>query len=487
MHIINKYCRKSLWFTALLLSALVTGCSSNNNDSSTTDVNPAALTVISTNPADSSTDVAINRKVTATFSESMASASLDTVSFTVKGANEAAITGAVSLDAASNTVIFTPGSNLTPGTVYTATVTTAAESTTGKTMTENHAWNFTSGTSEDNTSPTVNSTDPTNADSNFYLNRNITATFNEPLNPASVNTTTFTLTNTDTSTDVAGVVVYNDNGHTASFNPDNNLNAGTNYTATLTTGIQDLAGNTLAANYLIAFSGTVTSPTLANVNLGTAGNFAILAKTAITKTGTAGTMVTGDIGVSPEALTAISGFSVTLAGTYATSDYVSGNIYAADMTAPTPTEMTTAISDMETAYTDAAGRTLPDFTELGAGNVSGMTLTPGLYKWGTNVLITNVGVTISGSESDVWIFQIAQDLIVDNAAIVTLAGGAKPENIFWQVAGGTGVSIGTTAEFKGIVLAQKAIIVNTGASVNGRLLAQSAVTLDGNAVSEPVE
>lgn len=491
MPIIKKYRSKSLWFTALLLSALVAGCSSDNDDSSDA-VNPAALSVISTNPADSTDSIATNRKVTATFSESMTSASLDTVSFTVKGEDETAMVGDVSLDAASNTAIFAPGSNLTPGIVYTATITTAAESTTGKTMAANHAWTFTSGTTEDSTAPTVSSTDPADtvpAVTTFYLNRNITASFSESLNPSSINANSFTLTETVSTDAVAGTVSYNDNGMVATFNPNNTLAIGVDYTATLTTGVQDLAGNALTAPVTWTFSGTAVSPTRLPVDIVSADDFAILAKTAISRTGSAGTIITGDIGVSPAALSFITGFSVTMdsSTTFATSDFVTGSIYAADMTAPTPTKMTTAISDMETAYTDAAGRTLPDFTELGAGNVSGMTLTPGLYKWGTNVLITSAGVTISGSDTDVWIFQIAQDLVVDNAAIVTLAGGAKPENIFWQVAGGTGVSIGTTAEFNGIVLAQKAIIVKTGASVNGRLLAQSAVTLDGNAVTEPVE
>jgi len=489
MHIINKYLSKPLWLTAFLLSALVAGCSSNNNDSEAANANLAALTVISTNPADSPTAVAINQKVTATFSESMATASLDTSSFTVKGANEAAMVGTVTLDAASNTAIFTPNSNLSGNTVYTATITTAAESTTDKTMAADHVWTFTSGTTADSTVPTVSSTDPANDATDFLLNRNVTATFNESLNPSSVNATSFTLTETVSTDAVAGTVSYNDNGKVATFNPDSNLATGVNYTATLTTGVEDLAGNALTTPVTWTFSGTAVSATLIPVDLGTAGDFAILAKTAISKTGTAGTMITGDIGVSPAALSFITGFSVTMDSTttYATSDFVTGNIYAADMTEPTPTKMTTAVSDMETAYTDAAGRTLPDFTELYAGNVSGKTLAPGLYKWGTNVLITNAGVTISGSATDVWIFQIANDLIVDSGATITLAGGALPENIFWQVAGGTGVSIGTTARFKGIVLAQKAIIVKTGATVDGRLLAQSAVTLDGNAVSEPVE
>jgi len=145
--------------------------------------------------------------------------------------------------------------------------------------------------------------------------------------------------------------------------------------------------------------------------------------------------------------------------------------------------MTTAVSDMETAFSDAAGRTLPDFTELGAGNISGQTLVPGLYKWGTGVLITGAGVTLSGGANDVWIFQIAQDLTVNNSAIVTLSGGAQARNIFWQVAGQA--TLGTTADFKGIILSKTLISLNTGAKLSGRALAQTAVTLDATAITAP--
>ena len=160
---------------------------------------------------------------------------------------------------------------------------------------------------------------------------------------------------------------------------------------------------------------------------------------------------------------------------------MTGKVYAADYAPPTPANMTTAVSDMETAFTDAAGRTLPDFTELGAGDISGLTLAPGLYKWGTGVLITS-GVTLSGGANDVWIFQIAGNLTVSNGAIVTLSGGAQASNVFWQVAGET--TLGTTSDFKGIILCQTLIALNTGAVMNGRALAQTAVTLDANTITE---
>jgi hypothetical protein len=238
---------------------------------------------------------------------------------------------------------------------------------------------------------------------------------------------------------------------------------------------------------LSLFAGAAFAAGPAEVNLGTAGNYVILAKSAVSTTGA--TAVTGDIGISPAAASYITGFTLTLhsTGQYSTSPLVTGKLYAADYSTqppnPTPSNLTTAVGDMQTAYTNAAGRSLPDFTELGAGDLTGKTLVPGLYKWGTGVLISAAGVTLSGGPNDVWIFQIAQNLTVANGAIVTLAGGALAKNIFWQIAGQA--TLGTTADFKGIILSQTAIVLNTGAVLNGRALAQTAVTLNANAVTKP--
>ena len=226
----------------------------------------------------------------------------------------------------------------------------------------------------------------------------------------------------------------------------------------------------------------ITYSQQAPVNLGTAGNFAILAKSGISTVPSSA--IVGDIGVSPIDQTAITGFSLILdpSGVFATSTQVSGKVYAADFTDPTPVNLTTAVGDMEIAYNDAAGRTNPDFTELGAGEIGGLTLVPGLYKWSTGVLIT-ADVTLNGGSNDVWIFQIAGGITMANDISVILTGGAQAKNIFWQCA--DIVSIGTTAHFEGIVLAQTAITLGTGASANSILLAQTAVTLDANAVTKP--
>lgn len=218
------------------------------------------------------------------------------------------------------------------------------------------------------------------------------------------------------------------------------------------------------------------------VNLGSAANFVVLAKSGISTTGT--TSIVGNIGVSPIAHTAITGFGLTMdsSNQFATSSLVTGNVYAADYAPPTPTVMTTAISDMETAYTDAAGRTLPTATELGAGTIGSAQspLSAGLYKWSSNVIIST-DLTLSGSANDVWIFQIAGTLTVGSGIHITLAGGANPNNIFWQVAGQT--TLGTTSVLYGNVLDQTAIVMDNGATLYGRALAQTAVTLIANTIT----
>ncbi|MEJ0021265.1 MAG: ice-binding family protein [Candidatus Doudnabacteria bacterium] len=238
----------------------------------------------------------------------------------------------------------------------------------------------------------------------------------------------------------------------------------------------------LIAGLALAFSATALAAGPAMVNLGTAGNFAILAKTGISTTGT--TSIVGDIGVSPAAASSLTGFALTLpaGGAFSTSALVSGKAYAPGYADPTPANMTTAIMDMQTAYVDAVGRTLPTATELGAGNIGGMTLAPGLYKWGTGVTIPS-DVTLAGSASDVWIFQIAQTLTTSSGTHVILSGGAQAGNIFWAVGGQT--TLGTTSVFNGNILDQSAIVLNTGATLNGRALAQTAVTLDSNTVVSP--
>ncbi len=224
-----------------------------------------------------------------------------------------------------------------------------------------------------------------------------------------------------------------------------------------------------------ATTATAAAPE-APINLGSTSNFTVLSKSGITDVYK--TSITGDVGTSP-----ITGAAIGL-----TCDEVNGIIYTVDAAGPLPcavsdpTLLTAAVGDMEAAYNDAAGRTLPDELNLGAGEIGGLTLAPGLYTWTTDVSISN-DVTLTGGPDDVWIFQIAGTLDEANGKRVTLAGGAQAKNIFWQAAGA--VSIGTHSHFEGTILAKTMIAMKTKASINGRLLAQTAVTFQMNTLTRP--
>jgi hypothetical protein len=212
------------------------------------------------------------------------------------------------------------------------------------------------------------------------------------------------------------------------------------------------------------------------VRLGAAEKFVILSETGITDVYKS--QVEGNVGTSP----------ITGEADHLTCGEVVGRVYSVDAAGPAPcnrakpAKLGKAIGAMKTAYTDAAGRT-PTVTELGAGNIGGLTLPPGVYSWSSNVLIPS-NVTLLGGPKDVWIFQVAQNVNLAPATSIMLSGGALPQHIFWQVAGT--VNMGTTSSFQGIVLSMTAISMETGASINGRLYAQTAVSLQMNSVLQPV-
>jgi len=223
------------------------------------------------------------------------------------------------------------------------------------------------------------------------------------------------------------------------------------------------------------------------VDLGSAGNYTILSKSAISTTGA--TSIVGDIGVSPAAALTITGFDLTpdASEVFSTSTHVTGKVFAADYADPTPAMMTTAISDMETAYDDAAGRADPDFLDLSGGLLNGETLTAGLYRWDTAVSITD-SITFNGGgdSSAIWVLQVDNTLSLADNANINLIGGALAQNIFWQTAGGA--TLGTSSHFEGILLTATNIAAQTGATMNAMLYAQTGITLDANtitAVPEP--
>lgn len=425
------------------------------------------------NPANSATGVDLNQVIAITFSEPMDQTTLNALTFTLKQ-ESTSIAGTVTYTGATAT--FTPATNLASNKIYTATITTGAKDMASNALAVDKSFNFTTKDALDVALPVVNSTEPLNNVTGIERNKAVAITFSEAMDPFTINVSTFTLN--QGTMPVSGMVTYS--GATAKFTPSNNLTANTEYTATITTGAKDLAGNALSTNNVWTFTTGGNASGLAVVNLRDAGNYVILAQTAINNNPTS--KITGDLGLSPAATSYVTGFALTNATGYATSPQVTGSIFAADMAAPTGINLTTAVENMLTAYTDAAGRPTPDFLELGTGNIGGKTLAPGLYKW-TSTVTMPTDVTISGSATDVWIFQISGDLNMSAGVKITLNGGALAKNIFWQVAGEA--TLGTTSHFEGIILSKTGITFQTGASINGRALAQTAVILDGNAVTQP--
>lgn len=340
------------------------------------------------------------------------------------------------------------------------------------------------GASADASSSAADVSTSTNGDDNVVTATAVTASFAQPMNPASLSTTAagaslaFTLKDAS-GTDVPGTVAMNADNTEAVFTPAGTaLSADTTYTATVATSALSASGSALATPMVWSFkTKPVPSTAQAPVPLGAAGTFAILTKAGITNV--FASAINGDVGTSP-----ITGAAIGLT----CAEVKTGKVYSVNAAGPlpctviNPTLLTLSVGDMERAYTNAAGRKSPNFTELGAGEIGGLTLVPGLYKWGTGVLISK-NVTLNGGPKDVWIFQIAGTTTQANGTRVTLTGGALAKNVFWQSGGA--VSIGTTAHFEGVLLAKSNIAVKTGASAVGRLLAQTAVTLQQNAITQP--
>lgn len=457
----RRYSNHTIWFIAFLMLIFATGCS-DPDKAGNPGVTPP--TVISVAPPDGADGACPNTIVTATFSKAMNPSTLNATTFTLTGPGGASVLGQVTYDSPSNTAIFTPSSSLDLASLYTATITTGATDNFGNHLASNFVWSFTTGvtTCTGVGAPTVVSVTPANG---ACPNTTVTATFNEAMNPSTINASTFTLVDSG-AVAVAGTVTYDVPNLTAIFTPTAALALDATYTAMITTGAQDLFGNGLASNFTWSFT-TSAVTCQAPVPLKSAGNFKVLAGSTVTNTGPT-TITGGDLGLSPGS--AVTGFPP-------------GQVISPGVMHITDPVAAQAQLDLTAAYNYAAN--LPPGTVL-PGDMSGLTLAPGVYTNASTVMLSAGTVTLDGqgNADAVFIFQIGSTLTTIGSTQVVLAGNAQAKNIFWQV--GSSATLGTNSSFSGTIMALQSITLDTGASLQGRALARNAaVTLDSNTITDP--
>ena len=324
--------------------------------------------------------------------------------------------------------------------------------------------------------PKIVSVFPADGEPDVARDQVISVTFNVAMDPSTINDSTFSVS--DSVTSVEGIIDYSET--TARFTPFNTFDAETDYTVTLSAGIRSRNGVTLESDASWNFSTVEGSEPQEPVELGTARNYVILTSTGIFNNPTS--TITGDLGLSPADTSSLSGFDLTEESNYATSGQVNGRIYASNMGAPTPANLTAAVEDMITAYDEAASRSNPDFIDLHNSDIGGRALSPGLYRWNGSLNISS-GITLSGNSDDVWVFQIAESLNMSSNVFMELSENTQVRNIIWQVAGE--VVIESDAELKGILLTSSNISINNNATVTGRLLTQESVNLDAGTITQP--
>ena len=454
-------------------------------------------TIIATDPINNATGVVLNKKISATFNEPMNPLTITTGSFLLK-AGTTVITGVVSYS--GTTAVFSPSANLTANTIYTATITTSAKDPGGNALQTNYVWTFTTGATTDNSFPTVTSTDPAPAAIGVDLNKIITAVFSEAMNSLTINNTTFTLK--QGATPLTGLVSYS--GTTASFNPSIDLLPNTIYTATITTGAQDLAGNALQANYTWSFT---TGLTLSTPILGSASVFGAFGGNAgVTNQGINTRINNGSIGTTA-ASSLITGFTDGTTGdvytiTGSNNGLVSGRIYTAP---PAPGDATSfaiatqGLLDATAAYNATSPASMPGGTDPGAGELGGLTLPPGVYKSASGTFkISNGNLTLDamGNPNATWTFQTGTSLTVGiagptGARSIILANGATAKNVYWHVGtaatingAGGGVMVGTIISMAGVTFSTAGNATQT--VLNGRAISLIAsVTMVNTTVNVP--
>ncbi len=515
--------RCTIWCMTLLLSVLVTGCDRDEilgQSAIQSDATRPRVTV--TDPADGATGVAINTAtITATFSEDMDPATISGTSFTVTGPGTTTVTGTVSYAFDAMTASFAPASALPASTLFTATITMAATDLAGNALAGNQAalpaasdyvWTFTTGAAPDTTPPTVTLENPVDLSTGVCLQSDVNAAFSEAMDPATIDIANFTLqvTGPPLGPVLAGFVTYDVPSQVAALDLTDDLLADTDYTATVTTGVTDLAGNALAADNVWTFTtGTGPCAPTPAANLATAEPFGVFGGSAgMTNTGIQ-TQINGDIGTISTTTSTVTGFHDAqdiYTETPANIGTVNGTIYTCTnsttgptSSAPNPASCTIATDarlDAEAAYLALQG--LPPGANPGQ-NLANLTLAPGVYTApGGDFLIEGGDLTLDaqGDSNASWVFQIATTLTVGGPGAaapqsIVLAGGAQSKNIFWAVGSFATINAAGGGTMEGTIITQAGASFSTAGNttivtLNGRVLSLGAsVTLVDTIINVP--
>ena len=469
-------------------------------------------TVVLTVPAASALNVPTNTQITAVFSEDMNASTFSGTSFTVTNTTLGTpVAGSVSYSVGARTATFTPSTpaTLANNSVFTATVTTAATDLAGNALAGNtavlpnagnHVWSFTTGSTSDITPPTVTAISPTDGSIGVCLTRTVSATFSEPMDAATISTSTFRVT--DNGVAVAGSVSYDAPSRVASFVATNpaGFAASRSFVVTISsgnTGVKDLAGNPLAVDRVWGFT-TGTQPCASPVNLGSAASFGAFGGGAGVTNQGINTVVNGNLGTTA-ACTLITGFH-DAANVYTETPLnigaVNGSIYCAPPAPGTTTTMviaTQARADAQTAYNTLAA--MPPGSDPGAGQLGGLVLSAAVYTAaGGTFAITTGDLTLDaqGDANAVWVFQSAAALTVGLSATprrVLLVNGAQAKNVFWQV--GSAARIEDGSAMVGTIIAPAGVTISTAGqtiqtTLTGRALGLTAsVTLVNTTIVAP--
>lgn len=449
-----------------------------------------APTVIATAHANGATGVPINAKVGATFSEPIGIASLSGANFSFSETVSGKLVAGVPSYSGVN-FTFIPLSALTMNTNYTARLkggATGIRDLAGNAMVNDYVWSWTSSATADTTAPTIVLLNPADLATNVAVTSSVNATFDEAMDPLTMSTSNFSVAG------ITGLVSYNAISKIVTFTPSANLLPGTTYTATIDTGVQDLAGNAMALNKVWSFTTAAVVVPPPSVNLGAASGYGIFGGTA-GMTNTGNSSVAGNIGTTATSTSSITGFhdtaplpsdAYTDPGSIGT---VSGTIFtcttsttgrtAATVNAASCSTATAGLAAASTAYGQLAG--LPSSATV-SGNLGGLTLAPGVYTSQSTLGVSgNLTLDAQGNSGAVWVFQVASALTATSGSI-TLAGGAQAGNVYWQV--GSSATLANSA-MAGTIIAQQGVTFS-GTTLQGRALSLVAsVTLSSSNITAP--